>query len=474
MPTVCFLGAGSFFTLPLAVDVMQVETLGGEFRLVDIDTARLSLSKAVVELVAGRLGGGRWSVSATTDRRSALRGAHYVINCIEVAGVETVRLDNDIPAKYGVSQCIGDTIGPGGLMKALRTGPVWLEVLCDCQELCPSAWVLNYTNPMSILCLLAARTAPLHVVGLCHSVQGSSRQLADYARVPYEELEWQCAGINHMAWFTKLRHGGRDLYPQLRQRVLESRELWERDPIRFDIMLHLGAFVTESSGHFSEYVPYYRKRRDLLEKYCRSGYLGQESFYADNWPRWRQECDERRRRILAGAEQLPVQRSTEYASYIIEARETNTSCVIHGNVPNRTGVPIEVSSGQAGVSAACRSGVEHCHRHSSFSLTGRGADAALIDNLPHDGIVEVACTVDASGIHPQPFGTLPPHLAALCRANMAFFELAATAVIERSREAAVQALMVDPLTAAVCCPAEIRQMAEELLAAQRAYIPTLS
>ncbi len=438
MPTVCFLGAGSFFTLPLAVDVMQLSTLGGQFRLVDIDPDRLALSHAVVTRVADRLGDGRWSVSATTDRRGALRGADYVINCIEVAGVETVRSDNDIPLKYGVSQCIGDTIGPGGLMKALRTGPVWLEVLRDCEELCPAAWVLNYTNPMSILCLLAARTSNLTVVGLCHSVQGTSRQLAEYADVPYDELEWRCAGINHMSWFTTLGRRGADLYTELRRRVLASRELWERDPVRFDIMLHLGAFVTESSGHFSEYVPYYRKRRDLLEKYCRAGYLGQESFYADNWPRWRQECDERRRRILAGTEVLPTQRSAEYASYIIEARQTNTPFVIHGNVPNRS---------TAGV---------------------------LIDNLPPDGIVEVACTIDAHGLHPQPFGALPPQLAALCRSNMAFFDLAATAVIERSREAAIQALMIDPLTAAVCCPAEIRQMAEELLAAQRTYLPELT
>ncbi len=441
MPDICFLGAGSGFTRPLAVDLLQIEGLGGELRLVDIDPARLELSLRVVELVAQRIGGGRWTVSATTDRRAALRGADYVINCIEVSGTATVRLDNDIPLKYGVSQCIGDTIGPGGIMKALRTGPVWLDVLHDCEDLCPDAWVLNYTNPMSILCLVAARAAPLRVVGLCHSVQGTSALLADYAGVPYDELEWQCAGINHLAWFTTLRHRGQDLYPLLRRRVQESAALWERDPVRFDMLLHFGAFVTESSGHLSEYLPYYRKRRDLLERYCRAGYLGQESFYADCWPTWRQECDDWRRRVLAGTEPLRTERSREYASYIIEARETNVPFVIHGNVPN-------------GPAAGRDTGV-------------------LISNLPADGIVEVACTVDRAGIHPTPFGPLPPQLAALCRSNMAVYELAAIAVLERSREAALHAFLLDPLTAAVCCPAEIRRMAEELLEAEQQYIPDL-
>lgn len=433
MPNICFLGAGSSFTRTLAVDVMQLPDLGGQFRLVDTDPQRLELALGVARRVAERIGGGRWAVTATTNRREALPGCDYVINCVEVSGVDTVRHDNDIPLKYGVSQCIGDTIGPGGLMKALRTGPVWLAILRDCEQLCPRAWVLNYTNPMSILCLAAQRTSPMGVVGLCHSVQSSSRQVAQYAEVPFAELEWQCGGINHMAWFTTLRHKGHDLYPLLCQKVLESKELWEKDPVRFDVMLHFGAFVTESSGHFSEYVPYYRKRPDLRERYCRAGYLGGESFYADNWPRWRAETDAWRRRVLAGDEEFGTERSLEYASYIIEARERNVPAIIHGNVANR----------------------------------------GLIENLPADGCVEVACIVDRAGIRPTRFGPLPPQLAALCRANMAMFELAARAVVEHSKEAAIHALLLDPLTAAVCAPAEIRRLAEELFAAEREYIPAL-
>jgi len=251
--------------------------------------------------------------------------------------------------------------------------------------------------------------------------------------VPLAELDWSCAGINHMSWFTRLQHQGQDLYPVLRRRLHESPELWEKDPVRFDILRHFGAFVTESSGHFSEYVPYYRKTRALRDRYCRPGYLGQESFYADNWPRWRRETDELRERVLAGAAELKLERTREYASYVIEARETNVPFVIHGNVPNR----------------------------------------GLIDNLPEGGCVEVACIVDRNGTHPTRFGPLPPQLAALCRSNMSMFDLAATAVIERSKEAAIHALLLDPLTAAVCCPAEIRQMTEELLTAERDYIPVM-
>jgi len=434
MPNICFLGAGSGFTRPLATDVMQVPALGrGQFRLVDTDAERLELSAAVVRRVAEKVGEGRWNVVATTDRRQALPGADFVVNCIEVSGTATVRSDNDIPLKYGVSQCIGDTIGPGGLMKALRTVPVWLDVLRDCETLCPDAWVLNYTNPMSILCLAAARASQMRVVGLCHSVQGTSRQLAEYAGVPYEELEWECAGINHLSWFTKLRHGGRDLYPALRQKVAATRALWEKDPVRFDMMEHFGAFVTESSGHFSEYLPYYRKRPALLQRYCRERYLGQESFYADCWPTWRQECDDWRRRVLAGQEELQTERSLEYASYIMEARCTNRPYIIHGNVPND----------------------------------------GLINNLPADGVVEVASVVDRNGIHPTRFGRLPAQLAALCDANMRMFDLAVTAILEGSRAAAEHALMLDPLTAAVCSPAEVRQMFAQLYEAQRAYVPEL-
>ncbi len=428
---IVFLGAGSFFFQNLFTDVLAIPGCdGGEMALVDIDAERLDLAERLGRRIVD-VTGRRWSVTATTDRRQVLAGADYIINCIEVSGVACVRHDNDIPARYGVDQCIGDTVGPGGLFKALRTVPVFLDVLRDVESLCPGAWVLNYTNPMSILCLAASRASRVRVVGLCHSVQGTSRQLAEYAGVPYAEMQWRCGGINHLSWFTELTHRGADLYPTLFERARNDPALYERDPVRFDVMLHFGHFVTESSGHLSEYLPYYRKRPDLIAKYCRDGYRGGSGFYAREWPNWRRSCDQDRRRRIAGEMEIATARSPEYAGYIVEAMETNAPCVIHATVPNR----------------------------------------GLIDNLPGDGVVEVACEVDRGGVRPVRFGPLPPQCAAVCDWNMRMIDLAATACIERSREAAIHALMLDPLTAAVCCPAEIRAMAEELFEAEREYLP---
>src|SRR5579864_3276019 len=236
--------------------------------------------------------------------------------------------------RYGIDQCIGDTIGPGGIFKALRTGPAWLDIVADVQRLAPGALVLNYTNPMSILTLAALRATDLQVVGLCHSVQGTSRQIASYLDIPYEEMSWDCAGINHNAWFTRLERDGRDLYPDLRARARDA-SVYERDPVRFEVMLHLGAFVTESSGHFSEYVPYFRKRPDLVAKYARGGYLGESGFYADNWPSWRRYNDEMVASMLRGETPIPVRRGHEYTSAIIEALEGGAVASIHGNVRNQ-------------------------------------------------------------------------------------------------------------------------------------------
>ena len=354
-----------------------------------------------------------------------LAGSDYVINSIEIAGLQNVRFDYDIPMRYGIDQCIGDTIGPGGIFKALRTGPSWLGIVADVQRVAPDAVVLNYTNPMSILTLAALRTTDLQVVGLCHSVQGTSRQLAAYLDIPYQELEWKCAGLNHNAWFTSLHRNGEDQYPRLRERA-RLPEIYEQDPVRFEVMLHLGAFVTESSGHFSEYVPYFRKRPDLIAKYTRGGYLGESGFYAGNWPQWRQAGDDVIEYMLRGEMDVPRERGHEYASYIVEAIELGRSASIHGNVRNR----------------------------------------GYVSNLP-DGCVEVECKVDRKGIHPVQFGALPEQLAAVNRAHMAVHELVVQALIERDRGKAKYALMLDPLTAAVCSLEEIDRLFEEMWTAER-------
>ncbi len=430
MPQVTLMGAGSaVFSRQLMVDILLTPGLdGGSFALVDIDPARLELAHQLAEKVIA-LTGKDWTVKASTDRRQVIGGSDYLINFIEVNGLQTVRLDHEMPMKYGVKQCIGDTIGPGGIFKALRTGPDWLDILYDAEELCPDALVLNYTNPMSILTLAALRATDMQVVGLCHSVQGTSERLASYAGVPYEEMRWRCGGINHNAWFTELTHNGQDLYPLLKEQAREP-AFFDQDPVRFEMMQQFGYFVTESSGHFSEYVPYFRKRDDLIEKYDRDGYRGETGFYANNWPDWRAAADEYARRMLTGEAEIELRRSHEYASYIIEAQETGAPTRIHGNVLN----------------------------------TG------LIDNLPQDGCVEVACMVDKNGVNPCHFGTLPTQLAALNQAHIAVHELVVTSLLERDRQAAVHALMLDPLTAAVCSLEEIRCLFDEMYEAEREFI----
>ena len=429
MPKVTFIGAGSaVFARQLITDILAVEGLdAGTFALVDIDPTRLELARRIAETLI-ELSGKRWAVRASTDRAEVLDGSDYVINSIEVAGLEHVRADYEIPMRYGVDQCIGDTIGPGGIFKALRTGPGWLEIVADVARLAPRAVVINYSNPMSILTLAAARSADLEVVGLCHSVQGTSRQLASYLDIPYDRITWRCAGINHNAWFTTLEREGEDLYPLLRERV-KIPEIYERDPVRFEVMLHLGAFVTESSGHFSEYVPYFRKRPDLLARYTRAGYLGESGFYASNWPEWRRANDELIASMLRGETPVPTQRSHEYASAIVEAIELGREATIHGNVLNR----------------------------------------GWLDNLP-GGCVEVECLVNRGGIHPVHFGSLPEQLAALNRSHMAVHELVVQSLLERDRQKAKYALMLDPLTAAVCSLEEIDRLFEEMWEAERSSL----
>jgi alpha-galactosidase len=463
---ITMLGAGSGFTPRLVNDVIHIPgNLGGVIALVDIDTERLSTMRRLITKLVAKLGQDKkWKVVASPDRTTVLKDSDYIVNCIEVSGLECVRHDNDIPLKYGIDQCIGDTIGPGGLFKSLRTIPVFLAVLRDCERLCPQAVVLNYTNPMAMMCTAAGRSSSMQVVGLCHSVQGTSHLLARYAGVEYAEMDWECAGINHLAWFTKLEHKGVNLYTDRLYKKFTAdlaaaaaeraagitsynsddvkdwgkskpRAYKETDLVRKDMCLNFGAFITESSGHLSEYLPYYRKSeagRALL----RQGYDGGTRFYATNWPEWRKQADDSRRAMLKGTESIDWSRSWEYASWIIEAREKDAPFRIHGNIMNNHG-----GAGQ------------------------------LITNLPADACVEVACMIDGNGVHPTRYGALPRQMANVCATNLGMFDLGAQAAIERSKEAAIHALMLDPLCAAVCTPSEIKAMTLELFAAEKSYLP---
>ena len=382
------------FASQLIKDILLTPSLeSGIFALVDINVERLELTHQIAGFLIDQIGRD-WHGIASTDRRNVHKDSDYVINTIEVAGLENVRNDYDIPMKYWVDQSIGDTIGPGGLFKALQTLPDWLDILADIEHLAPKSLVLNYTNPMSLTVLTSVRATRLSIVGLCQSVQGTSQRLAGYLDIPYEQLTWRLAGINHQAWFLVLTHKGKDLYPLLKERAKET-HIYEQDPICFEVMNQLGFFQTESSGHASEFSAYFRKRPDLVQKYDRNGYRGESGYYANNWPEWRAAGDQKIRSYLSGAYTYPLECSEEYASTIVEAVETHKPAVIYGNVPN----------------------------------------TRLIENLPENGVVELACLVDKHGIQPTHFGSLPTQLAALNQQLIAFHELAATAMLCKTEKA---------------------------------------
>jgi alpha-galactosidase len=362
-----------------------------------------------------------------------------VITTFQQGGLEAYRLDIEIPERYGVGQCVGDTLGPGGVFRALRTIPVLLDLCDDMDHLAPDALLLNYVNPMAANCwAVAAATGRPHV-GLCHSVQGTSRMLARWCEVPYEDVIFACAGINHQAWFLDFRTKQGDLYPTLWE-AIEDPAIYKTEPVRIDLMKSLGYFVTESSGHASEYVPYFRKsasmiENDLVPKFDneRDGWFdfGRTGGYLRNCIRRAEEAAQEYRELLEGVRELPSQRSHEYGTYIIEAMETDALARINGNVPNW----------------------------------------GLIDNLPVGCCVEVPCMVDGNGVQPVVVGALPTQLAAMNRWSVNVQELIVDAALNGNTDAVHHAVMMDPLTAAVCTLPQIHAMVDEMLDAQAQWLP---
>ncbi len=416
MPKIVIIGAGSVvFTRRLLQDVVTTPSLAAsEISLVDIDPERLDLigrfAKRLVSDSAVEA-----TVEMTTDRAEGLSDADYVITTIRVG--DDLSIDQGIPLKYGVDQSVGDTIGPGGVFKALRTVPSLLDICRDIEEICPDAWLLQYTNPMAISCWTIADATEVQAVGLCHSVQRTTQQLADYIGAPPESVSVWAAGINHMAWFLKFERDGQDAYPALWD-ALEDDDTYARDPVRFEVMRHFGYFVSESTRHMSEYVPYFRTTPDRI------GQFGLDQISADlaRLEKRNEEYFGRMEEELASDTPLTAETSDEYACRIMSAMETGAPTVINGNVPNE----------------------------------------GLITNLPERACVEVPCLVDRLGVHPMTVGDLPPHLAALNRANIAVQELASRAVLESSRDDARHAVLLDPLTSAVLSLAEIDEMFEEM------------
>jgi alpha-galactosidase len=431
MARIAFVGAGStVFTRNLVGDVLRHPELrdATTFALMDIDADRL----ATAEIVTQRLieaHGAAARVEATLDRRAALAGADYVVTSFQVGGYKpSTVVDFEVPKRYGLRQTIADTLGVGGIMRGLRTIPVLLDVCRDLEELSPDALLLNYVNPMAMLCWAVAETSPIRTVGLCHSVQHTAGELAADLGLPAAELDYRVAGINHVAFFLQLERGGEDLYPALRQVTPP-----DSNRVRYELFKHFGHFVTESSEHFAEYSPWFIKdgREDLIERF---------NVPLDEYPRrcerqiaeWEALREELRRGGAIGTE-----RSHEYGADIIRACETGEPFRFNGNVPNRRG------------------------------------DGLLIDNLPADCCVEVPCVAGAGGIEPEPVGALPRQLAALMQTNINVQGLTVEAALTGRREAVYHAAMLDPHTGAELSLDEIRSLVDDLLEAHGDRIPSV-
>jgi alpha-galactosidase len=425
MPKIAMIGAGStVFAYRLTCDILSFPELEDSvLALVDVNPNNLELSTQLVRK-AIKQEGLPAQVISTDDRREALDGADYVIAMFRVGGLEAIRPDLEIPRRYGVDQSVGDTLGPGGILYGLRHIPILMEICRDMQELCPDALLMNYANPMAAGCWAINQATQIANVGLCHSVQGTSKQLASYIGAPLDEITYWAGGINHMDWFLRFEWNGEDAYPLLHA-AMENPEIYAKDPVRFEIMRHFGHFVSESSGHMSEYVPYFRRTPELMDRYS----LKSRDVDA-NLGRRENHYQEIRKR-LASDEPLEFLRTHEYCSRIIHAMETNTPFLFYGNVEN----------------------------------TG------LITNLPDRSCVEVPCLVDATGLHPCHVGELPPQCAGLNRTNISVQELIVKAALEGDRDAVYQAMALDPLTAALLPLDKIRKMADELLAASAPMLP---
>lgn len=435
MPRITLIGAGStVFAKRLIGDILLTPELRGEVEVMlhDIDTDRLKTSEIVTRRLAKSLNLDI-SIQASTDRRAMLREADYVILMMQVGGFRPATVtDFEIPKKYGLRQTIADTLGIGGIMRGLRTIPVAREILQEMEDLCPDATLLNYVNPMVMLCMAINRIAPERkMVGLCHSVQGTAEELAKDLGEELKEINYFCAGINHMSFylrFEKVQKGEReDLYPRLME-IAQSERMPKENRVRYEMLKRLGYFVTESSEHFAEYTPWFikRDRPDLIE-----GFNIPLDEYITRCENQISEWDQLRRDLEDESVKLDVCQSHEYAASIINAMETGVSSIINGNVPNQD----------------------------------------IISNLPSDISVEVPCQIDRNGIQPLHVGNLPPQLAALIMTNVNVQQLTVEAAMTGKREYIYHAAMMDPHTAAELSIDEIWKLVDELIEAHGAMLP---
>jgi alpha-galactosidase len=434
MKKIAFIGAGSFgFTRKLVRDILSFPALSdATIALMDIDPVRLDMIRKAVEKII-KAGSYPAKVIATQQREEALDGADGVVCTILAGGVDVWRHDIEIPKQYGVDINIGDTRGPSGIFRALRTIPIMLSICRDIERLCPRAIFLNYTNPMAMLCKAMLEQTSVRVTGLCHSVQGTAEMLARWINAPMDEVTYLCAGINHQAWYLEYRWKDQDAYPLIRK-AIEKPEINQQELVRNEMFRHLDYYVTESSGHNSEYSAWFRKRPDLIEQYCTHGtgwnpgvyayilnqYEQREQTWQDEFQKWLDD------------ETVDLKRGNEYAASIFNATlGDGTLYEFNGNVLNH----------------------------------------GLIDNLPDRSCVEVPVVASKRGFSPVHVGPIPDHLAILNNISARCEDLAVAGAIEGDPRKVFQAICFDPLTSAVLSLAEIKQMVDDLFRQNEPYLP---
>ena len=434
MKKIAFIGAGSFgFTRGLVRDILSFPAFADStIALMDIDEERLSYIKKAIDKIVAQ-GNYPAKVVATTDRIEALTGADGVVCTILAGGVDVWRHDIEIPKKYGIDINVGDTRGPSGIFRALRTIPVMLDICRDIEKYCPETVFLNYTNPMAMLCRAMQGETKINVTGLCHSVQGTAEMLAKWIGAPMDEITYLCAGINHQAFYLDYRWNGKDAYPLISEAVKRP-EIYKEEIVRNEMFLHLDYYVTESSGHNSEYNPWFRKSPELIEKYCtygtgwnpgKYGYI--LDYYLQRETTWKNEINE-----WMNQEAIDLKRGNEYAANIFNA--------IFGD-------------------------------QTMYEFNGNVRNYGLIDNLPEGCCVEVPVLASKRGISPMHVGALPEHLALMINTSARCEELAVEAAITGDPRKVFHSICFDPLTSAVLSLSEIKKMVDEMMEINKDYLP---
>ncbi len=434
MKKIAFIGAGSFgFTRDLVRDILSFPALADStIALMDIDEERLAFIKEAVDKIVAA-GNYPAKVIATTDRVEALKDADGVVCTILVGSVDVWRHDIEIPKKYGVDINVGDTRGPAGIFRALRTIPVMLDICRDIERYCPEAIFLNYTNPMAMLCRVMQEKSTVNVTGLCHSVQGTASMLAEWIGAPLEEITYLCAGINHQAWYLQFKWNGRDAYPLIRE-AIKRPEIYNEEQVRNEMFLHLDYYVTESSGHNSEYNAWFRKRPDLIEKYCTHGTgwnPGHHAYILNEYRRMEHKWKDEIKAWLA-KEEIDLDRGNEYAASIFNA--------VFGD-------------------------------GTVFEFNGNVRNFGLIDNLPEGCCVEVPVIASRRGLDPLHVGPLPDQLAILNNISARCEEMAVEGALTGDPRKIFHAICYDPLTSAVLSLAEIKTMVDEMFRVNEKWLP---